>query len=43
MIEEIRQAPLSAENPLHSLRAELLGLSFLPGAELLPSGAATTI
>ncbi|HUX89735.1 MAG TPA: hypothetical protein VMV48_03495 [Gallionellaceae bacterium] len=42
MIDEIRQAPLPAENPLHSLRAELLGLSFLPGHDLLPPGAATT-
>jgi len=32
MIEEIKQAPLSPENPLHALRAQLLGLSYLPDA-----------
>lgn len=43
MIEEIRQAPLAAESPLHSLRDDLLELSFLPGPELLPPGARTTV
>lgn len=43
MIEEIRQVPLPAENPLHSLRDELLELSFLPGPRLLPPGARTTV
>lgn len=43
MIEEIRQAPLSAESPLHSLRDDLLELSFLPGTGLLPPGARTTV
>lgn len=30
MIEEVRKAPISAQDPLHTLRAQLLGLSFLP-------------
>jgi hypothetical protein len=32
MIEEIKQASISKENPLHTLRSNLLGLSFLPGS-----------
>ena len=43
MIEEIRQAPLSAESPLHSLRDELLELSFLPRPGLPPPGSDTTV
>ena len=43
MIEEIRQAPLSAESPLHSLRDELLELSFLPHPVLPPPGSCTTV
>lgn len=30
MIEEVRQDSISEKNPLHKLRDELLGLSFLP-------------
>jgi len=30
MLEEIKQASISSTNPLHTLRSELLALSFLP-------------
>lgn len=32
MIEEIKQASIPDENPLHTLRSDLLGLTFLPVA-----------
>lgn len=32
MIEEIKEASIPAESPLHILRSDLLGLSFLPAS-----------